>query len=110
MLKKVSHIFKMYFIESSFPESTTKLNYKNRLTWMLKSLIKCIERKHSLYKLSIMQPTEYNANNYKSYRNKLTTLKRDIDRKYYSDQLDNNKADIQRIMKYHEICDGEEKN
>ena len=51
--------------ESSFPESTTKLNYKNRLTWMPKSLIKCIERKPSLYKLSIMQSTEYNTNNYK---------------------------------------------
>ena len=50
--------------EISFPESTTKLNYKNRLIWMPKSLIKCIERKHSLYKLSIMQPTEYNISNY----------------------------------------------
>ena len=45
--------------EGSFPESATKLNYENRLIWMPKSLIKCIERKHSLYKLSIMQPTEY---------------------------------------------------
>ena len=61
---------------------------------MPKSLIKCIERKHSLYKLSIMQPTEYNTSNYKKYRNKLTTLKSDLERKYYSDQLDNNKADI----------------
>ena len=61
--------------ESSFPKSTTKLNYKNRLTWMPKSLIECIERKHSLYKLIIMQPTEYNTNNYKNYRNKLTILK-----------------------------------
>ena len=50
---------------------------------MPKSLIKCIERKHSLYKLSI---TEYNISNYKKYRNKLTTLKRDLERKFYSDQ------------------------
>ena len=92
--------------ESLFPESTTKLNYKNRLTWMPISLIKCIERKHSLYKLSIMQPTEYNIY-YKNYRNKLTTLKRDLEIKYYSDQLDNNKADIYKIMEYHEICDRE---
>ena len=65
--KKVSHIFKLYFysFESSFLESTTKLNYKNRLICMPKSLIKCIERKHSLYKSSIMQPTEYNISNYK---------------------------------------------
>ena len=89
--------------ESSFPESTTKLNYKNRLIWMPKSLITCIERKHSLYKLSIMQPTEYNKSNYKKYRNKLTTLKRDLERKYYSDQLDNNKTDIKIFMEYHEI-------
>ena len=55
---------------------------------MSKSLIKCIERTHSLHKLDIMQPTEYNISN------KLTTLKRDLERKYYSDQLDNNKANI----------------
>ena len=41
-----------------------------------------------------MQPTEYNISNYKKYRNKLTTLKRDLERKYYSDQLYNNKTDI----------------
>ena len=63
---------------------------------MAKSLIKCIESKHSLYKLSIMQPTEYNiiSNYIKNYHNKLTSLKRDLARKYYSDQLDNNKTDI----------------
>ena len=61
---------------------------------MPKSFIKCIERKQRLYKLSIMQPTEYNIINYKKYRNKLTTLKRDLERKYYSDQLDNNKTYI----------------
>ena len=33
---------------------------------MPKSLIKCIERNHTLYKLSIMQPTEYNISNYKN--------------------------------------------
>ena len=78
---------------------------------MPKSLIdKCIERKHSLYKLSIMQPTEYNISNYKKYCNKLTTLKRDLERKYYSDQLDNNKTDIKKIMEYHEIGNKEEKN
>ena len=43
-----------------------------------------------------MQPTEYNINNYKKYHNKLTILKRDLERKYYSDQLDNNKADINK--------------
>ena len=42
-----------------------------------------------------MQPTEYDISNYQKYRNKLTTLKRDLERKYYSDQLDNNKTDIQ---------------
>ena len=31
--------------KSSFPESTTTLNYTNRLTWMPKSLIKCIGKK-----------------------------------------------------------------
>ena len=45
---------------------------------MPKSLIKCIERKNSLYKLSIMQ---HNISNYKKYRYKLTTLKIDLERK-----------------------------
>ena len=81
--------------ESLFPESTTKLNDNNRLIWMPNSLIKCIERKHSLYKLSIMQPTEYKYKQlYINNCNKLTTFKRDLERKYYSDQLDNNKSYI----------------
>ena len=41
--------------------------------------------------------TEYNINNYKNDRNKLTTLKRDLERKYYSDQLDNNIDDIKKL-------------
>ena len=42
-----------------------------------------------------MQQTEYNTSNYKKYRNNLTTLKRDLEIKYYSDKLDN-KADIKK--------------
>ena len=100
--------------ESSFPESTTKLNDKNRLyiyiyIWMPKSLIKCIERNHSLSKLSIMQPTDYNTSNYKKYRNKLTPLKRDLERKYYSDQLNNNKPDIKKSWNIIKSVIGKEK-
>ena len=58
---------------------------------MPKSLIECIERKQ----------IKHNATNWiyykqllKKYYNKLTTLKRDLERKYYSDQLGNNKTDI----------------
>ena len=56
-----------------------------------------------------MQPTEYNKSNYKKYRNKLTTLKRDLERKYYCDQLDNNKLNNKswNIMK---SVIGKEKN
>ena len=61
-------------------------------------------------KLNIIQPTKYNTVDYKYYRIKLTTPKRDLERKYHSDQLDNNKADIKKIMEYHENCDREEKN
>ena len=49
-----------------------------------------------------MQPTEYNISNYKKYCNTLKALKRDLERKYYSDQLDNNKNDLKKswnIMK-----------
>ena len=41
-----------------------------------------------------MNITEYNISNLKKYNNKLSTFKRDLERKYYSDQLDNNKTDI----------------
>ena len=66
------------------------------VVWMPKSSIKCVERKHSVYKLSIMHPTEYNNYKqlFKKYSNKLTNLKRDLERNYYCDQLDNNKTDI----------------
>ena len=77
---------------------------------MPKSLIKCIERKHSSYKLSIMQPSEYNISNYKKYSNKLTTLKRDLERKYYSGQLDINKTDIKNHGISWESVIGKKKN
>ena len=56
-----------------------------------------------------MQPTEYHTNNYKNYRNKLTTLKWDSERKYYSDQLDNNKADIKKSWNIMKSMTGDKK-
>ena len=60
---------------SCFPEVTVKINYKNRNTWMSKSLIKCIEKNHKLYELSIAQPTDINIKLYKDYKINLHQLK-----------------------------------
>ena len=69
---------------------------------MPKSLLKSIRNNHSLYKLSITNPTEINKLIYKTYNNKLNSIKRKAERDYFSNQLEINKSDMKkswRIMK-----------
>lgn len=84
---------------SCFPEELVKIKYKNRNTWMTGSLIKCIEKNHKLYKLSIAYPTEINKQTYKAYNNKLTAIKRKAERDHYSDELEVNKSDMRKSWK-----------
>ena len=88
--------------ENVFPEKYREIKYKNRHSWMPKSLLKSIRNNHSLYKLSITNPTEINKLTYKTYDNKLNSIKRKAERDYFSNKLEINKSDIKKswsIMK-----------
>ena len=87
--------------ENVFPEKYIEIKYKNRHSWMPKSLLKSIRNNHSLYKLSITNPAEINKLTYKTY-NKWNSIKRKAERDYFSNQLEINKYYIKkswRIMK-----------
>ena len=88
--------------ENIFPEKLIQINYKNRHSWMPNSLLKSIKKNHILYKLSLTNPSEINKINYKTYNNKLNSIKRKAEREYYSNQLEINKSDMKKswnIMK-----------
>ena len=61
---------------------------------MLKSLLKSIQNK-----LSITNPTEINKLTYKTYNNKLNSVKRKAERDYFSNQLEINKSDMKKYWK-----------
>ena len=67
-----------------------------RHSWMPKSLLKSIRHNHSLFKLSITNPTEINKLTYKTYNNKLNSIKRKAEQDYFSNHLEVNKSDIKK--------------
>ena len=86
-----------------FQKKSVEIKYKNRHPWMAKSLLKSIIKNHILYKLSITSPTASNTLTYKTYNNKLNSIKRKAERVYFSNQLDINKSDMKKIMEDNEV-------
>ena len=70
------HNFFISNFENVFSEKYIEIKYKNRHSWMPKSLLKSIRNNHSLYKLSITNPTEINESTFKTYNNKLISIKK----------------------------------
>ena len=66
---------------------------------MPKLLLNSIEKNDILYKLSITTPTEENKLTYKTYSNRLNTIKRKAERDYFSNQLEINKSDMKKSWK-----------
>ena len=69
-------------------KSKNKL-YINTKLWITKSLLKCIHKKHKLYKQTII-----NSNldmEYKNYNNCLNTILKKCEKNYYSGKLKTNK-------------------
>ena len=55
--------------------------------WLSKSLLKAYRKKNKLYKFYIKNKNEVNERKYKCYKNRLTTILRFCEKKYYSDLL-----------------------
>ena len=60
---------------------------------MPNSFFKSIKNNHTLYKLSITNPTDSNKMIYKIHNNKLNSIKSKAKREYLSNQLEINKSD-----------------
>ena len=105
LLTKAQDSFSFFYdlftntFENIFREKYVEIKYKNRHTWMPNSLKKSIKKNHTLYKLSITNPTEANTIIYKIYNNKLNSIKRKAEREYLSNQLEINKSDMRKSWK-----------
>ena len=79
------------------PEKYIGIKYKNRKPWKPNSLLKSFKRNHSLYKLSIIKPTDINKSIYnKKYINKVNSIKRKAERDHFSNQLEIDKSDMKK--------------
>ena len=82
--------------DRSFPKENIKINYTNKHSWINKGILNSIKHKNKLFYLSKYNPTKVNISIYKSYRNKLTTILRNAERNYYTNQLELNKCDLEK--------------
>ena len=71
-----------------FPEIISTVTYKNRYPWLTNALRKSITVKNNLSTLSVFQPENVSLKRqYKSYKNKLTSLLRNAELANYSNKL-----------------------
>ena len=91
----------MLYYNQNIPISETANQHKQvrKMPWITKGILCSIHTRNQLYKLSLRKPTLLNKNNYKKYRNKLTTLIRLSRKLYYSNKLAQNKGDLNKVWK-----------
>ena len=85
-----------------FPKQRFRYRYNSRKPWLSQGLKDGIKTKNKLYIKYIKITSVYNEIKYKNYRNKLSSILRNAEKKYYSDLLTENKHNIKKtwqIMK-----------
>ena len=93
-MQKLKSLYDKYI-----PLITVKHNStaKTKMPWITQGIIRSIHTRNQLYKLSLQKPTLINKQNYKKYRNILTSLIRLSRKEYYSNKLERNKGNINNI-------------
>ena len=85
-------------LRASFPEEIIEHKYMNRYPWLNKSLRASIVKKMSIQ--SQLDPDNDTLHEeYKKYKNNVTSLLRNAELLYYSEQLETNKHDIAKSWK-----------
>ena len=84
----IDNLIKLYNIHC--PMIKVKEKSKNNKPWLYFSLIKCINKKNSMYKKLIKHWTTEKFKFYKKYKNILTSLLRRSEYLYYSFKINNN--------------------
>ena len=88
------------YISIHFPEKTEKISYAKRLPWLTHTLRVSIEEKNKLSVKSMLAPTDVHLRTtYKNMKNELTSVLRNAELKYFSDQLELNKSDLSKSWK-----------
>jgi hypothetical protein len=88
--------------DECFPKKKKKrssVKNKPKSPWITAALMKCIRRKHLLYKKSLNKPTDNNVQKYKMYRNKLNISLRLAKQNYFSTLLDKEKHNMRNTWK-----------
>ena len=82
------------------PFKKVKNNAKKcKKPWITKGLLKCIRKKNNLHKRFVINRSPENEAKYKTYRNKLTSIKRYCEKRYYSDLLTKHGNNIKESWK-----------
>ena len=75
--------------------SASKVNtYTARIPWLCDSLKKSIAYKNELYKIQKINNDPQKTAYYKKYKNKLSKILRNVERKHYASLIDEHKADL----------------
>ena len=84
--------------EECFPLKTTdKKSNRCRRPWITKGILKSINRKNRLYKVSLRNPDVKHKTAYKNYKNKLTNTIRFSKHRYYSDMFLSLQGDMKKM-------------
>ena len=84
-------------VSSYFPEEKCTVKYKNRYPWLTAALRLAIKQKNDLSAESILAPTNIPLREkYKKFRNSVTSLLRNAEISYISNQLEINKTDLSK--------------
>ena len=78
----------------STPSDANLYRKSENKPWLTRSLINACHKKNSLYEQFISNRSIENETKYKRYRNKLTSILRACEKKYYNDLIIQNKSDI----------------
>ena len=89
-------VFKKIY-EESFPLMRVKIRYRNWLPWLSDGLKASIKHKNKLYILSLKHPTLYNISKYKQYRNKLHSLLKTEEKRFYQSHIVQNKNNLRKV-------------
>ena len=83
------------------PRKKMRIDNKKKANkpWLTNSLIKCCKQKLKLYKRFINNKNESNEKKFKNYRNRLTTVLKFSEKKYYNDLLNLHKGNIKETWK-----------
>ena len=105
-LNDPSHAYEIFaekyisIYDRCFPLKKMKAErFKLRKPWFTKGLAKSVKKKNMLYKRFLNNPSSFNENAYKSFKNKLTHSLRVAKRLYYEKKIDQLKSNVEGAWK-----------